>query len=67
MGRDGVVLRRYGIRVVARICFFDESTGMAGRSIHFLTHIGHMFSLISVPIRNFYLHKHLYYRLLIIY
>ena len=49
VGRDGVMLRRYGIRVAARICFFDRLTGMAGRSIHFLTHIGHMFGLISYP------------------
>ena len=44
-----MVLRRYGIRVAARTHFFGGSTGMAGRSIHFLTRIGHMFSLIRCP------------------
>ena len=39
-----MMLRRYGIRVAVRTHIFDGLTGMAGRSIHFLTPVGHVFS-----------------------
>ena len=45
-----IYIYKDGIGVVARTCFFDGLTGIAGRSVQ---HIGHMFGFISQELLSF--------------